>query len=308
MAADHQASVCYRALLIAFGLLQPAISQIIQDQPELCGKPDSNVEVPANITATLGDGKYELRLQLRDKTVTIEMAGVEKLQEVCPLENGRVLVFGLLNYPNAHVVYLIDANAGTELDSLTVSSPAVSPDQHWLAARAWVPAFSSSIGSEQYFLYDLTKDAAGNKLPGVDYRFVERLGRVMFPVTANRAPFEDYRSPEQGHSFAGGAFYCAPDSKSVVFLDRDPEGVSLILVRVGASDLRTYTYRLKDGDCTASPFRPQFGMASDNSAPDVRIGFDGSCALNLSAHDFKLAPIEVHKPRPKRPSVEDKKQ
>src|SRR5207244_309948 len=108
--------------------------------------------------------------------------------------------------------YIVDGSTGTELHSFWARSPVISPDQHWLALREFYPAHSDVDISEQYMLYDLTKGAAGNKIPSVDYRYVPDLGRTMYPATEKHIPFESSGVPaEQVHYFGGSSFQWAAD-------------------------------------------------------------------------------------------------
>jgi hypothetical protein len=299
-------TLLWRAWIILSALVLPALAQITQDHPELCGKPNSYMPVPVNITAISTELESNLTIHLNNSTVNIRMGGVEKVQEVCPLDRDRFLVFGLLHDPNAHVIYLIDGRSGAELDSFTVSNPAVSPDQHWLAVREWEPSYVDPPSSVQYYLYDLTKDADGNKFPGVDYRYVPHLGRTIFPATPKHLPFENDQPSDQRHHFEGGSFQWAADSKSLVFLDRTAAGLALVLIRIGPDDLTTYMHRLGSGACASTLSRADFGSAHSSAPPDVRIEFADSCPpVFLQARDFKPAPLEVHKPIKRRPSVRD---
>jgi len=228
------------------------------------------------------------------------MAVVQKIEEVCPLTGGRLLVFGQFG-GGGYIVYLISATTGVALDSFVVSTPAVSPDQHWLAMRDWIIPQSETPVTEQYLLYDLTKDAAGNRsLPGVDPRNMYRYGRTMYPVTPNHAPFENHGvRRDQVHSFPGGAFFWAADSKSVLFTDRTDAGLAVVLVKIDGSDLTTLLHPASaESVC---------GMLSDASITiprddllEVRATFhaEGSapCTESLTLHqkDFKPANVEKY--------------
>ena len=300
----------WRAWTLVLALALPVLGQIAQDHPELCGKPNGYVPLPPNVIAFSSDDvESMLTMRLNSSTANIRMGPVERVQEVCPVGGNKLLVFGLLNDPTANDIYLIDATTGAELDSFTVSNPAVSPNQHWLATRLWWPGFVDPPSSVQYYLYDLTKDAAGNKLPGVDYRYVPHLGRTMYPATPKHLPFENDQPPERKHIFEGGSFQWAPDSQSVLFLDRTlAAGLVVVLVRIGADDLTTYIHPLGADACASILSRVDFGSAEGSAAPNVRMQFESSCPpLNLSGRDFKLAEIEVHKPIERKiPTILDK--
>jgi hypothetical protein len=300
----------WRAWTLALALALPVLGQIAQDHPELCGKPNAYVPLPSNVSAvSSGDLESILTIRLGGSAVNIRMGAVEHVLEVCPIGGNKLLVFGLAHDPSGYDIYLIDATTGAKLDSFTVSDPAVSPNQHWLATREWEPGYVDPPSSVQYYLYDLTKDAAGNKLPGVDYRYVPHLGRTMYPATPKHLPFENDQPPERKHIFEGGSFQWAQDGQSVLFLDRTlAAGLVVVLVRIGADDLTTYIHPLGPDACASTLSRVDFGAAEGSAAPNVRMQFESSCPpLNLSGRDFKLAEIEVHKPIERKiPTILDK--
>ncbi|HEY1339910.1 MAG TPA: hypothetical protein VGF59_20500 [Bryobacteraceae bacterium] len=287
------------------GLLAiPLLGQIAQDRPDLCGTPDRIVPVPPNLAAFPFDGGIDLSIPLTGRTVDFRMGAVDAIQQICPLGNGRLLVFGRFNDPNGLAVYLIDAVKGVRLDRFSVRNPAVSPDQHWMALREYFPAFMESVPSEQYRLYDLTKDAAGNRFPGVNYAYVAGTGRTMYPATAKHLPFEHGSvPPQETHSFEGGSFAWAADSKALVFFDRTPQRLAAVLVTIGEDDLTTYLHPLPDETCPVSISRAEFTPSQSNAPPGVRIEFVGCPPLVLRSSEFKLAPIEVHNPIPRKPST-----
>ena len=216
---------CRRALLLACVLAAPIGAQIAQDHPELCARPGGYVPLPANVSASVADYTATLTLRLPSSTVAIEVKGADEVQQVCLLPGNRLLVFGPLNDRSGYEIELIDAATGKELDSLWARSPTMSPDQRWLAFREFYPAQSDIEQSERYWLYDLTKDRAGNKIPGTHYGDVPPLGYAIYPIWRQIPPDSRTQpSPEAVHTFEGEAFHWAPDSKSLMFTDSTEGG------------------------------------------------------------------------------------
>jgi hypothetical protein len=196
----------------------------------------------------------------------------------------------------------------------------VSPDQHWLVFREYYPPQADIDITEQYMLYDLTKDASGNRVSGVDYRYVNAPGRTIYPATPKHAPFESHRVlPEQVHSFASDSFFWSPDSKSVTFVDRSAAELHIVLVRIAAEDLTAYVHPVSAsrvcGDANVDREQvaiPRMEVAPTQEAvPQVWVDLGASCGaktLTLRSKDFSLAKIEVHPPHARRPSVGVKKQ
>jgi hypothetical protein len=240
-----------RIVALMFVLALPCLGQIPQDHPELCGKPGRYIPLPPNITAVSGEVESNLFLELNGSKVTITMGGVNRVLQVCPLANGVLAVFGLFEVdPTAYDVHLVDSNTGTELHSFAARSPTISPDQHWLALREFSPVHSDIEISEQYLLYDLTKNAAGNRIPGVDYSWLPPLGRTIYPATERHIPFGSGGLPsEQVHSFHGNSFHWAADSRSLVFVDSTTSGTSLVLVRIEGEELTTYVHPVGENLC-----------------------------------------------------------
>jgi hypothetical protein len=155
------------------------------------------------------DDGFKLTIRVASSTVNIDMPVVDEVREACSMPNGRLAVFGRLNGGGdiAYDVYVINGATGAEVDALRAYSPAMSPDQHWLALRDFYPLHGSEP-TEQYMLYDLTKDVEGNKVPGGDYPYAPRYGRTMYPATEKHAPFQAVPfPPARVHQMAGdGSF------------------------------------------------------------------------------------------------------
>ena len=165
--------------------------------------------------------------------------------------------------------------------------------------------------TDEYLLYDLTKDAAGKRsFPGIDPSLVERYGRTIYPVTRNHVPFENHGvQPDQVHSFESTSFFWAPDSKWVVFADRLESTVSIVLVQVGEKDLTTLVRPISpaDGACgrlvDATVEEPGHGLSrfGPPSTPKVRrhVPSYSLCMATTS----EPAAVEEHPVPRKKPSV-----
>ena len=280
----------------------PALGQLAQDHPELCGKPNANIPFPFNLTVVSTAAKTDLTISLNGSTAKVEMAVVQKVDEVCPIAGGRLLVFGGTG-GGGHVVDLIAEATGAVLDSFIVMSPAVSPDQHWLAMRDWIIPQSEIPVTEQYLLYDLTKDAAGNRsFPGVGPGKVIRYGRTMYPATPGHIPFENHGVGEdQVHTSWGESFFWSADSKSVVFADRTRAGLAIVLVQVGETDLTTLLHPVSDSDVCGR--LSDATISEPYGVPEIQATFYATgttpCTKVLTLHgdDFGPAKEEVYPPR-----------
>jgi len=308
---NRQARKSCRILILTLAAL-PALCQIAQERPELCGKPDGRVPLPSKISASPAGSHTVLTIGLDNRDVNVELSGVQSVDEVCPLEGNRLLVFATEGAGDA-TIFIVSQTTGTVLDSFLIQTPAVSPDQHWLSMRDWIIPSSRIPVTEQYLLYDLTKDAAANRrYPGVSPGTALRYGRTMYPVTHDQVPFENHGvRADQVHSFAGGSFYWSADSRYVVFTDRAPDGLKLVLVKTGGDDLTTLVHALSDTDICgtlsgASVTVPRYGVLEVQAT--FRAAGSVACTKVLTLHDedFQAAKEETYPPRQTRPSVQIK--
>ena len=299
-----------RKLLGLLALFLPAsgaLGQIAQDRPELCGRPGASIPLPSRVSANSSDSNTAFTLGLDNREVTTQLAGVVRVDEVCPLDRNRLLVFATGGAGDA-MIFIMSQSTGATLDSFLVQTPAVSPDQHWLAMRDWIIPTSQIPVTDQYLVYDLTKDAAANRqYPGIAPGSAPRYGRVMYPVTHNHVPFENHGvRAEQVHSFGGGSFYWSADSKYVLFTDHLGDEFNLVLINVAEKDLTALVHSLSDtalcGPLSdASVTVPRYGVM------EVQATFRGgapecSTVLTLHTEDFHPAKEEVYPPRQIRPS------
>jgi hypothetical protein len=310
-----------RSCALALALATPALGQIAQDHPELCGK--LHVPLPLGLTATASSdagGSAELVVTLDDGSLAkIETYGADLVQQVCPLSQNRLLVFSPTNNDGYDIRIVNKAN-GAVIDSFLTRTPLASPDQHWLVYREFSAPSTDLPITEQYRLYDLTKDASGNQVPGVDYLYVGGPGRTIYPVTPNHAPFESPGVlPEEVHEFPSDSFHWSPDSKSVAFVDLFASRLAIVVVRLAGEDLTAFVHPLSaskvcDDDTVgiAQVTVTRMEVAStQETIPQVWVELEVPCGartLTLRAKDFSLAKTEVHAPKIRRPAVGIKKQ
>jgi hypothetical protein len=210
---------------------------------------------------------------------------------------------------SGYEIVLIDASTGKPLDSMLARSPSMSPDQRWLAFRLFYPVHSDIEQSETYWLYDLTKDEAGNKIPGTDYGDMGILGYAIYPIRRQiPSNSRTQPSPETVHIFEGEGFHWAPDSKSLIFTDRTEKGAVAVLALIGPVGVTTRIYHPRSSACGDVIDQAYFVAGPGAPGAEVQVTFGGACPpLLLHSQDFKPADVEFYHPVQKRPSFEVKK-
>lgn len=305
--------------LLGLCLAAPGTAQIVQNHPELCGKPDQLVPTPPGVTVDVsGLTNIIVTLGTGDTQKRIELPGfVEEVHEVCPLDRGRILLFGSIG-DSAYDFILLDANSGTLLGRSLAYDPAVSPDQHWLAYRVFHPRHTELPYMELYMLYDLTKDAAGNQPPGVDPNYVHAKGRLMYPSVPNHVPFEEFDlPPEQLHESWSDGYFWAPDSKSLLFADRVADKrtaggkFSLVWVKIGPKgEPEAYVHSISEPEICGKEL-PEIALRLSKgvitprpSGTEIWAEFrpgNGACtSKGVLLRDADFAPAEIQQPPPPR--------
>ena len=222
------------AALLALAI--PANGQIAQDKPGLCGLPGASIPLPDGI-ATFSDPDLGVSTLMIARPGSPAPAALRfasgRVDEVCPLGAGRLLIFGFNGV--CYSIAIVDRNSAKLDDSFDVYEPAVSPDRHWLLFRAFYAPQAEMEFSDEYLLYDLTKDAAGNTAPDRPPYTENLRGRVVYPAVKDGTPFEQPFLPaNQMHYFPSKSFFWAPDSSAVVFADGVEKTLSIVMVQIGS--------------------------------------------------------------------------
>ena len=294
-----------RFLLLAAVLAMPALSQIEQQNPELCGSPAGSVPVPAGVAAvSTPDEDSQVSITRNGSVARIAIYGL--IRQVCPLGGDKLAIFATFYGSVVNDVYIVDGRTGSVLDNVFGDTALISPDQHWLAYKNHFVPQGEVSQSDEYLLYDLTKSPSENRIPGADDK-----GRVMYPVVPGNVPFNSFGLPDtQVHSFAADSLYWAPDSKSIVFADELSSGqLSIVLVRIGAKEEITAYVRPVE----TSEICPALSLSHADVSPAGDSSFKvlsqfrshdaaacGPTTLLYYSNEFRLAETEHHAPLPPR--------
>ena len=301
------------AALLALAI--PANGQIAQDKPGLCGLPGASIPLPDGITASsdpdLGVSTLTIARPGSPAPATLRFAA-GRVDEVRPLAAGRLLIFGFTGVCSS--IAIVDRNSAKLDDSFDADALAVSPDRHWLLFRAFYPPQTEMPFSDEYLLYDLTKDAAGNTAPDRPPYTENLRGHVVYPAVKGGTPFEQTFLPaNQMHYFPSRSFYWAPDSSAVVFADGVEKTLSIVMVQIGSGVPQAFVRPVaaaeaceqESANLPTLPLRlieATVGPAKDGDRT-IEVQFESSdmiaCrprALILHPDEFKAAELEVHTP------------
>jgi hypothetical protein len=317
MISNSTRALCVCTLALAS---LPALGQIAQMSPELCGK-EYLLPIPANVSAVSSDAGVDLAIKLPNGTTKIRVSEPQKVQQICPMAWHKLLVFAMLDDFVYDIAVISEETA--EVAHVGAIGPRISPDGRWLVYRMPFPLhLLGTTFTEAYGLYDLNKGSADNLVRSTDAR-IGAGWRVVYPVVPNHAPFWTVGVPDsQTHEFRAASFFWALDSKSVVFADSLPGRLSIVWVRIGAGDEPTaYIHPVSVSEaCGAIPAKQlnqgyftlshaDVGETPDGAA-EVRADFsvvESACApktLVLHSGEFRKAELERYEPpRSERPAV-----
>ena len=306
-------------------LARPSFGQIQQKYPEFCGKADSAVPLPANVRATidLSQGQGILYIQNGDANTKIKLNGVvNAINEVCPLNDGRWVVFAS-SHPGEPEgiaeIYIVDSSKASLLETIWGFAPVLSPDQKWLVYRKFHPERAELLMSEEYLLYDLTKSPAQNRQSGVPLDDGDSVGIALFPVSPNHRVVDNIGVSEDQVHTPVSSFYWASDSRAILFGDGLQGTFSIVWVDLENGKPMARVHPVSPAEVCSAPAinLEQVGVeqieasAEQNSDRTVRVSFrlftDACVSKPLELHraDFQPAKTEIHTEPKRKSSIVD---
>jgi hypothetical protein len=294
-------------------------------EPDPCG-PGFRRQLPQNFSVLIdkGGGPARIRFRLKDSSVDIEFPSVtDEFREACQISDQRLLVFGVVAGPPLYHVGIVDSQNGVLVDSFYAYSPALSPGKRWLIMRRFYPPHAGVDFSEQYFIYDMQKSPAENRIAYADEPSLgDAVGTLIYPVEANNKPYEHVNLQDSEiHSFSSHGFYWSMDSKAVAFADSTRDGLSLVLVSIRDNVFRTYVHLLSVNDVCSPPIKsqriPYLLLSSAQLTPSSNGTYDVHAELSaggsmpgcqakpidLAEKDFEPAKLQRHPQPPPRPAL-----
>jgi len=215
------------AVLLALLCSGPAICQLAQLHPELCGTPNGVIALPQGISVT---GGPEIELFIRLGAPALKIQGPYEIDEVCPLSDGRLVVFG--NMSNGSSFSIVDPTKPSLVDTVWAYGPVLSPDEKWIVFRKFYPRTTDLPASDEYLRYDLSKSPMQNRSPGdtIDDQF--DVGTAIYPLGWNNELVDNIGAPESQQHWHQSNFFWAADSRAVLFADRLMEERNIVLVTI----------------------------------------------------------------------------
>lgn len=309
----------YKMKIVGLALLSilslcPTWAQITQSHPEYCGI-SGGVNPPLlNISATLNPNSHTvLYVGQSGSVVTLSDYFITEISEICPLSDGRLVVFGDMGGTE---VYIVDPTKASVLDSFMAYRPVMSPNQRWIAFIKFYPLHGVQ-GSDEIMLYDLSKTPAQNR-PDGDVKETIDVGNLIFPPGHQNFPGSNVVTPSDNRIIRYVMqLSWASNSHAILFEDRAESDPGIALVTIDQNGAASaFRHTLSDtetcGRVIAAGTSPQTWRLdraefAPNGAITLDISSDG-CAphvLQLSRDDFQPATSEIHV-RPKlRPTIVD---
>jgi hypothetical protein len=216
------------ALISAF-CVGPVWGQIAQSHPEYCGIPGGASPPLLDISATIDSGGHAVLYIGRGKPtegIPLEGSLLAQIAEVCPLSDGRLVVFADIG--GAIATYIVDRAKASVLDYFWAYAPLMSPDQRRIVYDKFY-ALHGVEGSSEYLIYDLAKGPAQNRPDGDAKNFVD-VGAVIFPPGQKNLDNDNTDVPRDQLHGRGSGFHWAADSRAVLFVDGVPDNPKKIVL------------------------------------------------------------------------------
>jgi hypothetical protein len=280
----------------------------------MCGPGKFSPSPSVSVHVDQDNGHAILNLPLGDSMTRVQLKGFqEDVDRICSVSESRLVVFGKAH--GSYSINIVDAKDGSVIDWFMLVCPVMSPDQHWIVGRDFIAPQTELSQSEEYLLYDLSKDATHNRSPGLTRYTAGAVGEVVYPKVAGNTPFEHIGSPSaQTHVARSSTFYWSSDSRSLAFADSVQAELSIILVRLDKDGFSTFVHPVTVSEaCLESPETPadtapltvpKIEVGSSTKRDDlIEVTFAAAptspkCTPKtltlLQSRDFQPAELEIH--------------
>jgi hypothetical protein len=211
-------------VFLAMSFSRLANGQLPQSHPDFCGMPGALVPVPPNVSAVSYPEKGYSDLFIRsDPAIRLDMDG--EIDQACELPLHRIIVFGNSGAYGTKIS-IVDIEKPALIDTFLVYDPILSPDRRWIVYRKFFPRQTDLLSSDEYLLYDLSKNPAQNR-PTEPFsldRLDTDVGTPIYPPGWKNEPSENIGVPDGQRHGHKSSFFWSPDSRAIVFTDIFQEG------------------------------------------------------------------------------------
>ena len=289
----------------------PAWGQLAQSNPEYCGLQGGASPPLADVSASVNPAashRVTLYVDRGNGAIAIpleESSQVSEILQICPLADGRLVVFGDIR--GASAVYVVDKATASGLDFFYAFRPVMSPDQRWIAYGKFFPLHGVE-GSDQLMIYDLRKTPKQNR--PIDAP--DEVGMAVFPPGHQNYTGSNIDLPEGLRHLGSGRLYWSSDSRAILFEDSTKAGPGIALVLLDEKGTPTaFRHALTEAEICGRDVpgarpgmwwldRAEIGpnLAGERTIwADVNPSGDGRCAphvLKLHKEAFQPAKTEVN--------------
>jgi hypothetical protein len=279
----------------------PALCQLPQSHPELCGTPEAVIPAPLGMSAV--SRTLQLRLFFAASPLPVEILGTDEVEQVCPLQDGRLVIFGKMMTGDSFSI--VDPTKPVLLDTVLAYDPHLSPDRRWIVFRKFYPRQSDDPPSDEYLRYDLSRSPAENRAPDDTTADTFNVGTAIFPVGWKNLSTDNMGAPEALRHYHQSTFFWAPDSSAVVFGDENQGKRSVVFITLdqngGAkASLAPFPDKIDCGSPrttrTGRPSEMQgvdFGALGDRKVLTVELAADGSAPVRVQLGSEVFQPAQT---------------
>jgi WD40-like Beta Propeller Repeat len=205
----------------------------------------------------------------KNLALAIHKAGTKEIQLVLPdnivqinsieeATTDKVVVIGMFN-GDIWSVAVIGLNSNTIEDNFLCYEPVLSPKGTYLAFIKFFPPHGADNPEDHYMIYDLTRNAVGNRPPGVRPDDLRTVGFTLYPFGVGNTQFDNLRSPNaETHTFSASSFFWSPDGSRLIFADSYGGRTLVIMADIRPNHTATISLAetlpsASDGQCGPTP-------------------------------------------------------
>ena len=164
---------------------------------------------------------------------------VAQVNEIRRVQGAKAAVVAMVN-GDVWECIIVDLNNARLADKFLCYEPNVSPDGQFISFVKFFPPHGGDDPEDHYMLYDLSKDAAGNRPSGVAANDSKAVGVTVYPVGTGNRPFDNIHHAEPAaHRLSSAGFFWNAAGNKVVFADAYEGQISVIAVSISSRRIAT---------------------------------------------------------------------